>query len=118
MGLSVHDQLQASLDTDHHEVGAMLAKKWKLPEPVVKVLQYHVDDTYDGEHKELVNLIYICSCWVTQYMETEEWNVIPEEAEQAIQKLGFEKEALIKIFKKEHNKISALQSMADALVSD
>ena len=118
LGLSVHQQLRQELDTDHHEIGALLATKWKIPEPVVNVIMHHVDIDYDGEHKELVALIYLCSCWVTQYMETGEWDVIPEEAESVVQRFALDRDKLKKAFNKQHIKFSALESVADAIVSN
>ena len=117
-GLSVHDQLRQELETDHHEVGALLATKWNIPEPVVKVIMHHVDMDYDGEYQELVCLIYLCSCCVTQYMETDEWNVIPEEVEPIVQRFALDRDKLKKAFNKQYRIFPKLASMADALVGN
>ncbi|MDH5570422.1 MAG: HDOD domain-containing protein [Gammaproteobacteria bacterium] len=118
LGLSVHQQLQQVLDTDHHEVGAMLAAKWKIPAPVVNAIMHHVEMDYEGEDQELVALIYLCSCWATQYLETGEWNVIPECAETVVQRFSLNRNELIKNFRKQHHSFSALESVADAIVGD
>lgn len=52
---------QEVLGTDHHLAGAMLARKWHLPEPVVAVIESHGLEDCKGEHRDLCRLVNLCS---------------------------------------------------------
>ena len=52
---------QAMLDTDHHQAGGWLARKWHLPDEVIAVIEHHHYPDYSGEYMKEVLLIGFCS---------------------------------------------------------
>jgi putative nucleotidyltransferase with HDIG domain len=60
-GLSFLNAERALLGTDHAEVGAELAKQWKLPEPVIHVALWHHDPpaAEKDPHGQLIDLVHV-----------------------------------------------------------
>ncbi len=117
-GEHLHDILRKELGTDQHEVGAYLARKWKVPADVIDVIAHFSEQDYEGENKLLVQLIRFCSQWVTQYMENENWDSLPQNTDVLLECSGLEREQVLKLFKQQHEKSTALESMAKALAEN
>lgn len=45
---------------DHGEIGAMLARRWQLPDPYYHVLRYHHEVEQAPEHRCLVAIVSLC----------------------------------------------------------
>ncbi len=110
------ETLRKELDTDQHEVGAWLATNWRLPTAIIDVIAHHADPDYDGEHVLLVFLVRFCSRWAIQYMETGDWDRLPEGADTLLEYTGLEQAQILKVLKQQHAKSEALESMSQALV--
>ncbi|HNO78549.1 MAG TPA: HDOD domain-containing protein [Phycisphaerae bacterium] len=50
------------LGFSHEEVGAMMAEKWKLPDPIVRCIRYHHAPSDLEPHDPLVDAIYLANC--------------------------------------------------------
>jgi len=110
------ETLRKELDTDQHQVGAWLATNWRLPAAIIDVIAHHADPDYDGEHVLLVFLVRFCSRWAIQYMETGDWDRLPEGADTLLEYTGLEQAQILKVLKQQHAKSEALESMSQALV--
>ncbi|MCW9024674.1 MAG: HDOD domain-containing protein [Gammaproteobacteria bacterium] len=117
-GTSIHDRVREKLDTDHHEVGAWLAKKWKIPDPIILVIAHHTDPGYQGEYEQLVALIHVCSSWAEHYIATGKWDGLPEDVVPVIKRLDLDEEKVIIALKRMHLKFSAIESMAGAIAEE
>ena len=114
----LHILLKKEVNTDQHEVGACLAKKWQIPSIVVDVIAHHADTNYHGEHEALVLLVHFCCIWATQYLDEGLWDQLPEETEHLLKYSNLDEEKLLKLLKKQHAKSAAFESMAAALVGN
>ncbi len=57
---------QANLDITHHEVGAQLGSRWKLPSQYVEAIrEHHRTSPAEGEHADLINILLL-ACAVRQ----------------------------------------------------
>lgn len=56
---------QETLQTDHAEVGAWLARKWHLPQVIVQVMENYLTPRYRGSYWQLVHLVGFSSRWAT-----------------------------------------------------
>jgi two-component system, cell cycle response regulator len=81
-----------SLGFTHAEVGAELARKWKLPEAIrVAVLHHHAPDRAEAEYQRLVRVVALGSlvCSVL----TQESPIPPVQQIQKLSRLWFQKDA-------------------------
>lgn len=63
-----------ALGLDHREAGAILARRWHLPEDVPVIMRGYTDPAYHGEHASMVRLIGLCDMLAeTLYDETPAW---------------------------------------------
>jgi len=109
------ETLRKELDTDQHEVGAWLATSWRLPPAIIDVIAHHATPDYDGEHVLLVLLVRFCSRWAIQYIESGDWDRLPEGAEPLIEYTGLDQAQILDVLKQQHAKSEALESMSNAL---
>ncbi len=112
----LRETLRKELDTDQHEVGAWLATSWRLPPAIIDVIAHHADPDYEGDHVLLVLLVRFCSRWAIQYMETGDWDRLPEGAETLLEYTGLDRAQILKVLKQQHAKSEAIESMSNALV--
>jgi len=118
----LHEHLQEllrnELDTDHHEVGAWLAKKWQIPSAIVNVIAHHANADYLGENEPLVGLIHFCSVWATQYIVDGNYEQLPEETKTLFKYARLDETKLLKILAQQHVKFTALESMTHAIMGN
>lgn len=50
------------LGFSHAEVGAMLAERWKLPEPIVRCIRFHYEPSAVEPADRLVDCVYLADC--------------------------------------------------------
>lgn len=55
------DHEKDTIDFNHHEAGAWLGHKWKLPYEVIDIIEHHHDLDYQERNSNLVILIGLCS---------------------------------------------------------
>ncbi len=48
------------LGIDHAELGGKISEQWQFPEMIVSAIRYHHTPDRAPQHRELVNLIYLC----------------------------------------------------------
>jgi putative nucleotidyltransferase with HDIG domain len=48
------------LGIDHAELGAKISEQWQFPEMIVSAIRYHHTPNRATQHRNLVNLIYLC----------------------------------------------------------
>jgi len=60
------------LGTDHCKAGALLARRWKLPEEVQIVAEFHLEPDYRGTHWPVCRLVGACSDWAQAWLDSEE----------------------------------------------
>ncbi len=71
--LTLIEAEQEYLGTDHCEVGAELARKWRLPTQLIEVIAYHHAPAKASEHRKAVALTHIANAVAEGlYMEDED----------------------------------------------
>lgn len=60
-GVNLSSAFKEVLGGDHHQLGALLADKWKLPEEVAHVIEHHDEPDYRQEHSYSVLLAGFCA---------------------------------------------------------
>ena len=71
---------QAMLETDHHQAGGWLARKWHLPNEVIAVIENHHYPDYTGEYMKEVLLIGFCSRTARNWIHGKEMLINEEHA--------------------------------------
>ena len=66
---------------DRRRAGAILAKKWRIPEEVVSVIEHQHDLNYRGTHWQLCHLIGLCARWAHALALGQQVTVDPLEVE-------------------------------------
>jgi len=105
------DYENETIDFNHHQAGAWLGHKWKLPYEIIDIIEHHHDLNHQGRNSNLVILIGFCSRisrqWVldTNYDPTQEFEVIKT--------LKLNPDLLKSYLDKSHSKLSDIQKLVD-----
>ena len=110
------DHMRESLGTDQYELGALLARKWQIPDQVVAVIGHVGDDQYDGAYKPLVRLLHGVTRVVQALqaeMENEAANMEP--AYDSLCELGIDELRIRNSIESLHRKEADLDAMVQVL---
>lgn len=91
-----------TIDFNHHEAGAWLAHRWKLPFEMIDIIAHHHDLTYQERNADAVILIGLCSRISRQWIL--QTNYDPMQEIEAINSLNIDKSALEKYISKSYKK--------------
>lgn len=104
-----------TVDFNHHEAGAWLAHKWKLPYEIIDIIEHHHDLGYRERNSNLVILIGLCSRISRQWILGTNYD--PMQETDAIKSLNLKTDALKSYLEKSHGKLEGIQQLAEAISS-
>lgn len=102
-----------TIDFNHHEAGAWLGHKWKLPYEIIDIIEHHHDLNYQERNADVVILTGLCSRisrqWIlqTNYDPMQELNVIKS--------LNIDHAALEKYIAKSYKKLDNIRQLVDEI---
>ena len=103
-----------TIDFNHHDAGAWLGHKWKLPYEIIDVIEHHHNLQYQERNAEMVILTGLCSRisrqWVLQT------NYDPLQESDAIQALNISANELKDYLEKIHPKLNDINQFVDEIV--
>jgi HD-like signal output (HDOD) protein len=103
---------------DHHQVGAWLAGKWRIPPRIVNVILHCSDTRYSGEDFSLVWLVHAAAEWADTYRQDNIRPQLPDSAKVAFFELGISAEQVVNVQQKIHAKREFIDSVANVLTLD
>mgnify|MGYP001285173965 CR=1 FL=1 len=107
------DYEEETIDFNHHEAGAWLGHKWKLPYELIDVIEHHHDLTYDERNSNFVILIGFCSRISRQWaLDT---NYDPMQETEVIKRLNLETDSLKAYLEKSYRKLENIQNLVDEI---
>lgn len=98
---------------DRRQAGAILAKKWHIPEEVISVIEHQHDLTYRGDHWQLCHLIGLCAGWAYALAVGDEIEVDPQE----VAPLDLPVDTVMTSIAEVRGKVSEIHKMALMLVA-
>jgi len=101
---------QAMLDIDHHQAGGWLARKWRLPDEVVSVIEFHHDPGYQGPHQREVVLTGYCSRTTRNWIMGKDTMLCDEFA--VLPVLGIDRRNMVRIAEKCRSRHAEFQGIA------
>lgn len=102
---AVEDRL---IGIDRRRAGAILAKKWHIPEEVVCVIEQQHDLNYRGIHWQLCHLVGLCARWAHALAQGQEVTVDPVDVEP----LQLPVDTVVKSVAEVRGKVSEIHKMA------
>ena len=102
-----------TVDFNHHEAGAWLAHKWKLPFEVIDVIEHHHDFDYTDRNTNLVLLIGLCSRIARQWLLNTNYDPMVEDA--LFKRLNLKTDALKSYLDKCRQKLDGIQQLVDEI---
>ncbi|MBL1141410.1 MAG: HDOD domain-containing protein [Proteobacteria bacterium] len=102
-----------TIDFNHHDAGAWLGHKWKLPYEMIDVIERHHDLDYQDRNSNFVILIGYCSRISRQWLLDTHYD--PMEDIEVINKLNFKADSLKKYLDKSHEKLDGIQNLVDEI---
>ncbi|MFT5397001.1 MAG: HD-like signal output (HDOD) protein [Gammaproteobacteria bacterium] len=102
-----------TIDFNHHEAGAWLAHRWKLPFEMIDIIAHHHDLTYQERNADAVILIGLCSRISRQWIL--QTNYDPMQEIEAINSLNIDKSALEKYISKLYKKLENINQLVDEI---
>lgn len=85
-------QLDKLIDSQHAEIGAMIARKWNYPESIQHMIRYHHNRNFGGISNRMIDVIQVAERAITS-------ECTEEESEQ-LQSLGITHETLFDVYDK------------------
>ncbi len=107
------DYEKETIDFNHHEAGAWLAHKWKLPYEVIDTIEHHHDLDYQGRNSNFVTLIGLCSRISRQWILETDYD--PMQETDVIKLLNLNPDALKSYLDKSYGKLSDIQQLVDEI---
>jgi HD-like signal output (HDOD) protein len=74
----VEDRL---IGIDRRHAGAILARKWNLPDDLYAVIEHQHDPSYRGDHWQLTLVVGTCATWARALSRGKPCEIIPERVE-------------------------------------
>lgn len=100
-----------TIDFNHHDAGAWLGHKWKLPYEIIDIIEHHHDLGYKERNSNLVLLIGLCSRISRQWLL--QTNYDPMEEVELLSSLNLKPDALASYLEKCHKKLADIQQLVD-----
>jgi HD-like signal output (HDOD) protein len=107
------DYEKETIDFNHHQAGAWLGHKWKLPYEIIDIIEHHHDLTHQERNSDLVILIGFCSRISRQWVL--DTNYDPMEETDVIKTLKFKPELLEGYLEKSYSKLNDIQQLVDEI---
>lgn len=107
------DYEKETIDFNHHEAGAWLTEKWKLPYEIIDVIGHHYNLDYHGRNSESVVLIGYCARIARQWLLGTQYN--PTQETKAIERLNLDHDNLNSYLERSQNKIDNIKSLVDEM---
>ena len=102
-----------TIDFNHHEAGAWLGHKWKLPYEIIDIIEHHYNLSYQERNSNLVHLIGLCSRISRQWIL--ETNYDPMQEVDLIKSLNLNPDALENYLDTSYGKLSDIQQLVDKI---
>lgn len=107
------DHEKDTIDFNHHEAGAWLGHKWKLPYEVIDIIEHHHDLDYQERNSNLVILIGLCSRVSRQWLLETKYDPMQELG--VIKSLNLDVDALENYLNKSYDKLDGIQQLVDEI---
>jgi HD-like signal output (HDOD) protein len=107
------DYEKETIDFNHHEAGAWLGDKWKLPYEIIDTIEHHHDLDYQERNSNLVILIGLCSRISRQWLL--ETNYDPMQEIGVIKSLNLNPDALESYLEKSYGKLSEIKQLVNEI---
>jgi HD-like signal output (HDOD) protein len=107
------DYQKETIDFNHHEAGAWLGHKWKLPYEIIDIIEHHHDLNHQERNSKLVILIGFCSRISRQWVL--DTNYDPMQELEVIKTLNLNSDLLESYLNKSYSKLSDIQKLADEI---
>ena len=107
------DYEKNTIDFNHHDAGAWLAEKWKLPYEMIDVIEHHHDLSYQGRNSGLVILVGYCSRISRQWLLDTQYDPLQEM--DVIKTLSLKRDALTTYLDKSQKKLDGIKNLVDEM---
>lgn len=107
------DYEKDTIDFNHHEAGAWLGHKWKLPFEIIDVIEHHYDLNYKERNSEVVVWLGLCSRISRQWIL--QTNYDPLEEVDVMNSLNIDPGELKIYIDKTHEKLDSIQQLVDEI---
>jgi HD-like signal output (HDOD) protein len=105
------DYEKETIDFNHHEAGAWLGHKWKLPFEIIDIIEHHYNLRYQERNADIVILIGLCSRISRQWIL--KTNYDPMQELDAIKSLNIAPDVLEKCIAKSYNNLDNIKQLVD-----
>ncbi len=102
-----------TIDFNHHEAGAWLGHKWKLPFELIDIIEHHHNLKYQERNTDMVMLIGLCSRISRQWIL--QTNYDPMQELETFKSLNIDKNALEKYISKSYKKLENINQLVDEI---
>jgi HD-like signal output (HDOD) protein len=107
------DYEKETIDFNHHDAGAWLGHKWKLPFEIIDTIEHHHDLQYLERNSNFVILIGYCSRISRQWLL--DTNYDPMEEHEVIETLNLKTDALEAYLDKSYKKLDGIQALVEEI---
>jgi HD-like signal output (HDOD) protein len=104
-----------TIDFNHHEAGAWLGHKWKLPFEIIDTIEHHHDLGYQDRNANFVVLIGYCSRIARQWLLNTNYDPLQET--EIVETLNLKPEPLKAYLDKSYGKLEDIQKLVDEIAS-
>lgn len=104
-----------TIDFNHHDAGAWLGHKWKLPHEVIDVIEHHHDLGYQGDNAYIVMLIGYCSRISRQWLLDTQYD--PMQEIDVLNALNLNFDSVSDYLLKTYTKLESIQNLVDEIAS-
>lgn len=111
------DTVREVFGVDHHEVGAWLATRWKIPGRIIRVIQRHPAPRCLPGDDSLTLLVLAVAEWAHSFCCTDEWLNLPDASKALFFELGITAEQFNHVQQETHKKRDLIESFAGLLAS-
>jgi HD-like signal output (HDOD) protein len=104
-----------TIDFNHHDAGAWLGHKWKLPYEIIDVIEHHHDLAYQERNSNFVVLTGYCSRISRQWLLDTHYD--PMQELEVIETLNLNTDSLKAYLDKSYDKVSNIKKLVDQIAS-
>ena len=102
-----------TIDFNHHEAGAWLGHKWKLPYEIIDIIEHHHNLEYQERNTNFVLLIGLCSRIARLWLL--ETNYDPMQEVELLKAINIKPDALENYMDKSRKKLDEIKQLVDTL---
>lgn len=107
------DYEKDTIDFNHHDAGAWLAEKWKLPYEIIDVIEHHHDLAYNERNANFVILIGYCSRIARQWLLDTQYD--PMQELKVIENLNLNQDSLNTYLDQSQKKLDGIKELVDVM---